>query len=780
MSTRTILQRIRRDKEIRKIPRTMQETIPIQGLYEEGIFRIGADLYSRTYRFSDINYRVASPEDQEAIFIKYCELINALDSSAITKITISNRKMDLDDFENNILFSHQLDGLDPYRDEYNWMLRQQTSIANDLIQEKYLTVSIHKRSLEDARLYFKRVDTDLGGYFTRVGSSLQELDCPERLKIFHDFYRPGEESRFFFDLKDLMKKGHDFKDYLVPDSMEFKKDYFLFGNHYGRVLYLREYASFISDTLIADLMAKNRNMMLSIDIVPVPLEDAIKDAENRLLGIETNVTKWQQRQNSNYNFSAAVPYDMEQQRKELREFLDDLTTRDQRMAFALVTLVLTADSKEDLERDTESVLSSLKGCQMSILNFQQMDGLNTVLPYGALKIDPFRTLNTQATAILMPFNVQDIHHPHGIYYGQNEISGNMILVDRRELKNGNEFILGVSGSGKSLFGKNEFTKHILMGEADVIIIDPEREYSPLVRALGGEVINISANSKNHINALDMGKEYGLDEDPIVMKSEFLMSLCDQLLGDTRAKQNYRSVIDRCCKEIYKVYIKNGRKGEAPTLQDFRNKLLEQKEPEAQDLALAMELFTEGSLNTFAKPTNVDVENRLICYDIHELGNQLMSMGMLVMLESIFNRITENRAKGRQTYIYIDEIYLLFQHEYSAVFLSNLWKRVRKYGAYACGITQNVEDLLQSYTARTMLANSECVVMLSQAQTDLVELADLLRIPQEQLSRVSNAEPGRGLIKVGRDLVPFDSRIPTNTRLYQLMSTKATEKIPNSV
>ncbi len=469
-----------------------------------------------------------------------------------------------------------------------------------------------------------------------------------------------------------------------------------------------------------------------------------------------------------------VPYDMEQQRKELREFLDDLTTKDQRMSFLILTLVLTADSLEELNRDTESVMSSLRGNQMSILNFQQMDGLNTALPYGTIRVDAFRTLNTYGTAVLMPFNVQDIHHPHGLYYGQNKISGNMILVDRRQLKNGNEFILGVSGSGKSLFAKGEIAKMILQGNADVIIVDPEREYSPLVKALSGEVIEISANSKHHINALDMGKDYGLDEDPIVMKSEFLMSLCDHLLGDTRAKQNYRSVIDRVCKEVYQPYLKNKRQGEAPTLQDVRNRLLNQKESEAQDLALAMELFTEGSLNTFAKPTNVDVDNRLICFDIHELGSQLMAMGMLVMLESIFNRITENKAKGKETFIFIDEIYLLFQHEYSAVFLSNLWKRVRKYGAYACGITQNVDDLLQSYTARTMLSNSECVVMMSQAQTDIDELADLLLIPKTQFSQVTNSEPGNGLIKVGRDLVPFDSWIPIDTKLYKLTSTKPGE------
>ena len=584
------------------------------------------------------------------------------------------------------------------------------------------------------------------------------------------------ERNYPLNIKETRKKGHSFKDYICPDSMEFEKDYFKMGDRYGRVLFLREYASYIKDSMVAELTDLNRNLMMSIDVVPVPTDEAVREAENRLLGVETNITNWQRRQNSNNNFSATVPYDMEQQKKEMKEFLDDLTTRDQRMMFAVITFVHTADSKEQLDNDTEALLTTARKhlCQFGVLKFQQVDGLNTVMPFGVRKIDTFRTLTTESLAVFIPFRVQDIFHENGIYYGQNVISKNMIIADRKQLLNGNSFILGVSGGGKSFAAKGEIENVILSSDSDVIIIDPEREYSQLVKALGGEVIHISATSQNHINAMDMTKEYGDGANPVILKSEFIMSLCEQLIGGSNLGAKQKSIIDRCTASVYRTYQQNNYQGEVPTLQDFRAELLKQDEPEAKEIALAIELFTNGSLNTFAKHTNVDTNNRLICYDILDLGKQLMPIGMLVVLDSILNRITQNRAKGRNTFIFIDEIYLLFQHEYSANFLFTLWKRVRKYGAYATGITQNVDDLLQSHTARTMLANSEFIIMLNQASTDRLELAKLLNISDLQMSYITNVEAGHGLIKVGSSLVPFANKFPKNTKLYKLMTTKPGE------
>lgn len=558
------------------------------------------------------------------------------------------------------------------------------------------------------------------------------------------------------EIKDYYERNLDNK-----DRTEYIKS--IFNNDY-------------TELTLAELTDMNRNLMMSIDIVPVPTDEAVKEAENRLLGVETNITNWQRRQNANNNFSATVPYDMEQQKKEMKEFLDDLTTRDQRMMFAVITMVITADSKEQLENDTEALLTTARKhlCQFATLRFQQVDGLNTVMPFGTRKIDAFRTLTTESLSVFIPFRVQDIFHENGIYYGQNVISKNMIIADRKQLLNGNSFILGVSGGGKSFAAKGEIINQVLSSDADIIIIDPEREYSQLVNAMGGEVINISATSDNHINAMDMNKDYGDGANPVILKSEFIMSLCEQLIGGTNLGAKQKSIIDRCTASVYRSYQQNDYQGHIPTLQDFRAELLQQDEPEAKELALAIELFTHGSLNTFAKQTNVDTNNRLICYDILDLGKQLMPIGMLVVLDSILNRITQNRAKGKNTFIFIDEIYLLFQHEYSANFLFTLWKRVRKYGAYASGITQNVDDLLQSHTARTMLANSEFIIMLNQASTDRLELAKLLNISDLQMSYITNVEAGHGLIKVGSSLVPFANKFPKNTKLYKLMTTKPGE------
>ena len=770
---KTVKMLFKQDKEAFVVPKGIQDVIPVQRIWQDGIFQVGKNKYSKCYRFTDINYAVASRSDKEGMFLEYSELLNSFDTGATTKITILNRRLNKVDFEKNILLPLNEDELK----EYNKMLLDKTKGANGITQEKFLTVSINKKSVEEARSYFSRIGADLVNHFAQLGSKCIELEAVDRLRLSHDFYRAGEENVFSFDMIQSMRKGHSFKDFICPDSFEFEKDYFKMGNKYGRVIYLKEYASYIKDNMVAELTDLNRNMMMSIDVIPIPMDEAVREVENRRLGVETNITNWQRRQNSNNNFSAVIPYDMEQQRNESKEFLDDLTTRDQRMFVSVLTMVHTADTKEQLDSDTESLLTTARKhlCQFAILKYQQMDGLNTAMPYGVRKIDTLRTLTTESLAVFMPFRVQEINHENGIYYGQNVISKNMIIADRRQLLNGNSFILGVSGSGKSFTGKNEIVSVILRDpNADIIIIDPEREYSPLVNAMKGEVIHISATSENHINAMDMNSEYGDGANPVILKSEFILSLCEQLIGGSNLGPKQKSIIDRCTAQVYRHFQQGNYQGTPPTLQDFREELLKQTEPEAKEIALAIELFTDGSLNTFAKNTNVDTNNRLICYDILDLGKQLLPIGMLVVLDSILNRITQNRTKGRNTYIFIDEIYLLFQHEYSANFLFTLWKRVRKYGAYATGITQNVDDLLQSHTARTMLANSEFIVMLNQASTDRVELAKLLNISDLQMGYITNVGAGQGLLKVGSSLVPFVNKFPTNTQLYKLMTTKPGE------
>ena len=773
---RTLQNILRQDRESFTLPQSAQDVIPIRRIWPDGVFQYGTR-YSRTIRFSDINYAIASKEDKTSMFLGYSELLNALDAGSTTKITINNKRINRRNFEQEILLPRRCDALDGYRGEYNAMLMGKvTDSSNSMVQERYITLSAHRKSVEEARTFFDRVSADVTARLNHLDAHGEELDAAERLRVLHDFYRTGEETDFRFDLSELMRKGHSFKDVICPDSFEFKKDHFVMGSKYGRVLFLREYASYIKDSMINELTSLNRTMMLSIDIIPVPTDEAVREMQNRLLGVETNVTNWQRRQNNNNNFSAVVPYDLEQQRKETREMLDDLTTRDQRMLFAVVTLVHLADSKEELDADTETLQSTARKhlCQLSTLNYQQADGLATALPLGLRRIDALRTLTTEALAVLMPFKAQEVRDRGGVYYGQNVISKNLIIANRKELLNGNGFVLGVSGSGKSFTAKREMAGFALSTDDDIIVIDPESEYRPLIEGLGGEVVEISATSPNHINAMDMEQGYGDGENPVVLKSEFLLSLCEQLVGSGKLSAKEKSIIDRCTAQCYRDYIKSGYRGVPPTLQDFHAELLRQIEPEARDVALAIELFTEGSLNTFAKQTNVDTNSRILCYDIRDLGKQLLPVGMLVVLDSVFNRVIRNRALGRNTWIYIDEIYLLFQHEYSANFLFTLWKRVRKYGACCTGLTQNVDDLLQSHTARTMLANSEFLVMLNQASTDRIELARLLNISDNQLSYITNVDFGRGLIKCGSAIVPFMDSFPRNTQLYHLMSTRLSD------
>ena len=681
----------KQEKMKMKLPKSVQQAIPIQRIWQDGTFQFGSK-FSQTVRFSDINYAIASKTDKTQMFLGYSELLNALDTGAATKITIHNRRMNRQDFARTTLLPMRQDHLDVYRQEYNQMLLDKvTGQTSSVVQERYITLSAHRKNYQEARSFFSRTIGDVTSHLSHLGSRCELLDAGERLRVLHDFYRPGEEAQFQFDLKANQKMGRDFKDAICPDSLSFRRDYFVMGNKYGRVLFLKEYAAFIKDKLIRELTDLDRNLMLSIDVIPVPTDEAVREMQNRLLGVETNVTNWQRRQNSNNNFSAIVPYDLEQQRQEVREMLDDLTTRDQRMLFALVTLVHLADSKEQLDSDTETLQSIARQnlCQLSTLHYQQADGLITALPLGLRRIDALRTLTTEALAVLMPFKAQEIRHKDGLYYGQNAISKNLILANRWELLNGNGFNLGVSGSGKSLSAKREMIQLALSTNDDILIIDPEAECRALVEALGGQVVRISAASNNHINAMDMAEGYGDGENPVVLKSEFLLSLCEQLVGSYKLNAREKSIIDRCTANVYRYYLQGNYHGQAPTLQDFHAELLKQPEPEARDVALAMELFTDGSLNTFAKPTNVDTNARILCYDIRDLGKQLLPIGMLVVLDSIFNRIIRNRSLGKRTWIYIDEIYLLFQHEYSANFLFTLWKRVRKYGACCTGITQNV-------------------------------------------------------------------------------------------
>ena len=773
---KTLTSLLKQDKEKFVVPKGVQDVIPVKAIYDDGIFKVGKDKYSKTYKFTDINYAVASREDKEAMFLEYSELLNSLDSGATTKLTINNRRLNRLDFEKAFLIDETGDPLDKYRREYNKILLDKATGANAIVQDKYVTISINKKSVEDARTYFARVGADLIAHFSRLGSKCVELETDERLRIIHDFFRVGEETSFRFDIKETRKKGHDFKDYICPDTMEFEKDYFKMGDRFGRVLFLREYASYIKDSMVAELTDMNRNLMMSIDIVPVPTDEAVREAESRLLGVETNITNWQRRQNANNNFSAVVPYDMELQRKESKEFLDDLTTRDQRMMFAVITMVITADDKKQLDSDTETVLSVARKhmCQLAVLKFQQFDGLNTVLPIGTRKINAFRTLTTESLAVFMPFKVQEVQDKGGIYFGENAISHNLIMCNKANLLNQSAFLLGVPGSGKSFSAKELIAFLILNTEDDVLICDPENEFGALAAALGEEtatVIHMAAGGKDRLNAMYMVDGYG-ENNPIVEKSQFIMSLVEQI-DRTGVGPQQKSIIDRCTALVYQ---EAEAKGKTATLCDLRNKLLEQPEEKAKEIALSLELFTTGSLDIFGHESTVDLDKRIVVFDIHSLGDQLKPTGLLVITDTILNRVTLNWKKGKRTHVFIDEFHVVFENEQSGIFFNSAWRQFRKRNGYPTAITQNVEYLLDSVQASTMLSNSEFVVMLNQAFSDRSKLSKLLNISDEQMSYVTNADAGCGLIKYGSALVPFINRFPRDTKLYQLMTTKPGEGV----
>lgn len=772
---KTLKNLLKQDKERYTVPRKVQDVIPVRRIWKDGIFLTGGK-FAKTYKFTDINYLVASREDKESMFLTYSELLNSLDSGATTKITINNRRLNKANFEQSILMPLRGDFRDEYRREYNQMLLDKATGANGIVQEKYLTISVVKKDIEEARAYFARVGADLISHFSALGSKCTELDAEEKLRVLHDFYRQGEEAAFHFDPQDMMKKGHDFRDYICPDSIEKNSDYLKLGEKFCRVLFLKDYASYIKDSMVTELTDFNRNMMLSIDVVPVPTDEAVREVENRLLGVETNITNWQRRQNANNNFSAVIPYDMELQRKESKEFLDDLTTRDQRMMFGLITMVLCADSKEQLDSDTEAVLSVARKhmCQLATLKFQQLDGLNTVLPIGARKINAFRTLTTESLAVFIPFKVQEIRDSGGIYYGENAISHNLIMCNKANLLNQSAFLLGVPGSGKSFCAKELITFLILNTDDDILICDPEGEFAPLVQALGGDIstiIRMAAGGKDRLNAMYMVDGYG-ENNPIVEKSQFVMSLVEQIDKNGVGPQQ-KSIIDRCTALVYQ---EAQQKGTVATLCDLRDKILEQPEDKAKEIALSLELFTKGSLDIFGHESTVDLDKRIVVFDIRSLGAQLKPTGLLVITDTILNRVTLNWKKGKRTHVFIDEFHVVFENEQSGIFFNSAWRQFRKRGAYPTAITQNVEYLLDSVQASTMLSNSEFVVMLNQAASDRAKLAKLLNISDEQMSYVTNADAGCGLIKYGSALVPFINRFPKNTKLYQLMTTKPGEGV----
>lgn len=764
-------------KQKKKRLKTVQDAIPIQKVYKDGIFLAGG-LYSKMWSFSDINYKVADDNHKHGMFQDYCKILNSLPLDAEAQIVVNNRSINLEEFEKTISMKHADDDMEDYRNEISDVILDKVSESNDITQEKYIIISVQAKKYEEAKNVLNRIENDFMASFGKLASRIVPVNAVDRLQILRDFYVGNKEKALPLDIERYSKAGKNVIDYICPESMQFFNKYFTMGEKYGRAIYLKDYAAYISDKIVMDITDLPKNMMYSMSVVPMATDVAIKYLETVKLGLEKNLTDWQNNQNKNNNFSATPPSQITDPIKDITELIDDIKNRDQHLMFVNVSIVHIADSLEELDSDTETIFAKVRGgsSQFATLFAQQEKGLNTVLPYGTRYVDSdMRTLKTESAATFMPFKVQEVRDKYGLYYGVNAVSNNIILCNRKLLQNGNGWVLGVSGSGKSFFSKFEVALNAFYNtEDDILILDPENEYGPLVELLGGQKITISGSTNNHINAMDMVRDCDDDENPISNKAQFIMSIYEQISGKGAVRAAERSIIDRAVTQIYRPYMLRI-SDTIPTLVDLYELIKTYQEPEAQNIALALEMYVNGNMNVFAKETNVDVNNRIVCYDIMDLGETLKPVGLLVMLDNVMNRVIENRKKGKYTHIYIDEAHLFFKNEFSSDFLARAWKRFRKYGGLITGITQNITELLASDTAKLMLANSEFIIMLNQSGEDQQVLSKLLSISAEQLSFINNAPIGQGIMRIGANIIPFQNRFPTDTKLYKLMSTKPGEK-----
>ena len=762
----------------KKISRSVQDTLPYVRAYDDGILEIKQGYFSKTLGFQDINYQISRQEVQESIFLNYCSLLNSFDSQVEFQINIINSSVNKNQLEENILVKLEDDEFDIYRDEYNDMLRSQIEEGrNDIRKEKYLTFTVQAVGKNEVTPMLSRIEQEIIQNLSKLGSRGNPLGLKERLKVFHNFYR-GSNIDLDFEIRRNRKLGILTKDMIGPDSFEFKRDYMLIGDEFARAIFLSDLPAFLSDRIIAELTDFSFNMVLTLNINSLEPHKALRVINKQITGMESNKIEYQKRSIRNGYFDAFIPNELKNKLEDANLLLNDVQNNNQKLFLTNIVIIHKADSLEELNMDTEAISSVARKhlCQIRKLNYQQEDALASALPYGNNRLKIKRTLTTESTAVFMPFTSQELVDPNGMYYGLNAVSRNLIMLNRKILKNGNGFILGTPGSGKSFAAKREMANVLLNTNDEVLIIDPEREYTTLVKNFKGEVIKISAGSNHYINPLDMTQDYADDEDPLILKSDFVLSLCEVVLGGrTGLTSMEKSIIDRSMKKSYSEYLEhNFDKEYIPTLKDFHRIVSEQPEREAKDIATALELYTLGNQSVFANKTNIDINNRLVCFDIKDLGKQLKTMGMLIVLDAIWNRITENRNKGVRTWIYMDEIYLLFSNEYSAQFLFELYKRARKWGGIPTGITQNIEDLLKSDTARSMLSNSEFIMLLNQAPSDRLELARLLNLSETQLAYVTNANEGQGLLIGSNNIVPFVDRFPSNTMLYNMMTTKVDE------
>ncbi len=761
-----------------KAPKSIQETIEIMKVAENGIFEVAKNRFSKCYRFQDINYTTTNEVEQIDIFERYCKFLNSLDVSF--KITINNKNKDMEQVRDYVFLQEKEDGFNGFRKIYNDIMEKKIHEGRQGIeQERYLTITIERKNFEEAKAQFATIEASIHKAFNELGAEIVPLSGNERIKVLYDYYHLGDEGSFDFDIREAKKVGADFRNDLCNGMIQFYPDYFKDEKKYCRALFIKKYPSSLSDRFLNEITSLPVHSITSIDVVPIPKDMTTKILQKKYLGIESDIIKQQRVRNKNNDFSSEISYNKRIEKKEIEEIMDDVRENDQCLYYVAVTIILMADSKEELDSMTETVETIGKRNSVTIEEhyLKQREALNTALPIGVRQVETMRTMLTQSLAVLMPFNVQELNNGSGCYYGINQVSKNINIGNRKKLINGNGFVFGVPGSGKSFFCKMEMGNVFLGTDDEIIVIDPMNEYFDIAHTYGGTVVNMSTYTDNYVNPLDMDV-WSLDlndsKGMIREKGEFMLGLCEQCMGES-LNSRQKSIIDRCVRKLY-IDIARSREKYVPVMSDFYEILMNQPEEEAKDIALSLELFVNGSLNIFNHQTNVDVDNRFTVYGIRDLGTELSPITMLVMMESIQNRIIANGKRGVATWLYIDEFHVLLNSEYSAKYLQQLWKKVRKQGGLCTGITQNVVDLLQNYTATTMLANSEFVALLKQANTDSSKMAEVIGVSDAQLRFVTNTQSGMGLMKCGNVVIPFDNQIEKGTDLYNLYNTNIHEKI----
>ena len=761
-----------------KTPKSIQQTIEIMKVAENGIFEVARNRFSKCYRFQDINYTTTNETEQIDIFERYCRFLNSLDVNF--KITINNKNKDMEQVRDYVFLQKKNDGYNGFRKIYNDIMEQKIHEGRQGIdQERYLTITIERKNFEEAKAQFATIEASVHKAFGELGAEIVPLSGNERIKVLYDYYHLGDEGSFDFDIREARKVGADFRNDLCNGMIQFYPDYFKDEKKFCRALFIKKYPSSLSDRFLNEITSLPVHSITSIDVVPIPKDMTTKILQKKYLGIESDIIKQQRVRNKNNDFSSEISYNKRIEKKEIEEIMDDVRENDQCLYYVSVTIILMADTKEELDSMTETVETIGKRNSVTIEEhyLKQRESLNTALPIGVRQVETMRTMLTQSLAVLMPFNVQELNDKQGCYYGINQVSKNINIGNRKKLINGNGFVFGVPGSGKSFFCKMEMGNVFLSGNDEIIVIDPMNEYFDIAQTYGGTVVNMSTYTDNYVNPLDMDV-WSLDlndsKGMIREKGEFMLGLCEQCMGES-LNSRQKSIIDRCVRKLY-IEIAKNREKYVPIMSDFYEILMNQPEDEARDIALSLELFVNGSLNIFNHQTNVDVDNRFTVYGIRDLGTELSPITMLVMMESIQNRIIVNGKRGIATWLYIDEFHVLLNSEYSAKYLQQLWKKVRKQGGLCTGITQNIVDLLQNYTATTMLANSEFVALLKQANTDSSRMAEVIGVSEAQLRFVTNTSSGMGLMKCGNVVIPFDNTIEKGTDLYNLYNTNIHEKI----